>query len=145
MTQRGFPCPASRPDMARASNPPYRPPQPRKAAPDMTTGPGHPPRPARRDREQARQYLTAIAVTLAVEGITCRLTPQRGTPILTIEEPGGAPNPITIVISPGTGPGFWIDCTFTWPPPASTTPGATADTVLAILNAPHPSPPPQQM
>ena len=111
----------------------------------MTTGPGHPPRPARRDREQARQYLTAIAVTLAVEGITCRLTPQRGTPILTIEEPGGAPNPITIVISPGTGPGFWIDCTFTWTPPAAATPGATADTILAILNAIRPSPPPQRM
>jgi hypothetical protein len=107
----------------------------------MTTGPGHPSRPAPRDHQQARQYLHAIAVTLTIEGIPCRLTPQYGPPTLTIEEPGGAPGPATIVISPGPGPGSRIDCTCTWPPPASTTPRAAASTILAILNAIRPSPP----
>jgi hypothetical protein len=104
----------------------------------MTTGPGH---------QQARQYLTAIAATLTVEGIPCRLTPKGGTPTLTIEEPGGAPNPITVIIGPSTGPGFWIDCTCTWTPPAAATPGATADTILAILDTlrPSPSPAPRRM
>ncbi|MGD0608109.1 MAG: hypothetical protein ABSA53_31540 [Streptosporangiaceae bacterium] len=106
----------------------------------MTTGPGHPPRPAPPDHQQARQYLHAIAATLTIEGIPCRLTPQYGTPTLTIEEPGDVPGPATIVISPGTGPGLRIDCTCTWTPPASTTPRAAAGTILAILAAIRSSP-----
>jgi hypothetical protein len=65
----------------------------------------------------------------------CRLTRDGGVPTLHIEEPGSSPNPITVVIDPGNGPGFWIDCTCIWTPPADATPEAAAGTVLAVLNA----------
>jgi hypothetical protein len=115
----------------------------------MTTSPGHPPQPAPRDHnhEQARQYLTAMAGIIAVEGIPCRITRDGGTLILIAEVAGGTPNPITVVIDPGNGPGFWVDCSCTWTTPAGTTPGTAADTVIAVLNAirPGPSPAPQRM
>ncbi len=115
----------------------------------MTTGPGQPPQPAPRDHDhdQAGQYLTALGAMLTVEGIACHLTREGGVPTLKIEEADGAPNPVTVVIDPGTGPGFWIDCTCIWTPPAGTTPGETADTVLAVLNAirPGPRPAPERM
>jgi len=69
-----------------------------------------------------------------------RLTRDGGVSTLTIEEPCGAPNPTTIVIDPGDGPGFWIDCTCVWTPPAGTTPEAAAVTILAVLNAIRPAP-----
>jgi hypothetical protein len=154
-TDCGFPYTASRPSMAgggggRAPPPPppprpcQQPPhlQPWKAAPDMTTGLGQPPQPAPRDddHDEAGQYLTALGAMLTVEGIACRLTRDGGTPTLHAEQPGGAPNPVTVVIDPGNGPGFWIDCTCIWTPPADATPGETADTVLAVLNAIRPAP-----
>ena len=106
----------------------------------MTTKPGPPPWPAPRDHdcEQARQYLADVAAMLTAEGTDCRLTRDGGVPTLHIEEPGSAPNPITVVIDPGNGPGFWIDCTCIWTPPAGTTPEAAAGTVLAVLNAIRP-------
>jgi hypothetical protein len=90
--------------------------------------------------EQAGQYLAVIAARLIAGGITCRL-PRDGTGTLTAEEPGGAPNPVTVVIETGNGPGFWIDCTCTWTPPAATTPDDVAGTVLAVLDVIRPASP----
>jgi len=103
----------------------------------MTTSPGPHPQPAPREpgHDPAGQYLAAIAAILTDQGTSCRLTRDGGTPTLHIEEPSGAPNPVTVVIDPGNGPGSWIDCTCIWTPPAGTTPEAATGTVLAVLNA----------
>ncbi len=106
----------------------------------MTTRPAHHPQPEPRDHDQAGQYLADVAARLTAEGTSCRLTRDGGTPTLHIEEPGSAPNPVTVVIDPGNGPGFWIDCTCIWTPPTDTTPEAAAGTVRAVLNAIRPAP-----
>ena len=112
----------------------------------MTTSPGQHTQPAPRDHDhdhdhdQAGQYLADVAARLTAGGTACRLTRDGGVPALHVEEPGGAPNPVTVVIDLGNGPGFWIDCTCIWTPPAGTTPEETAGTVLAVLNAIRPAP-----
>ena len=88
--------------------------------------------------EQAGQYLTVIAARLTAGAIPCRLT-RDGTLTLTAQEPIGAPNPLTLVIETGNGPGFWIDCTCAWTPPAAATPDDVAGTILAVLNAIRPA------
>src|SRR5712691_8939825 len=122
---------------ARASTPLTSSPVHGRHHPGMTTRPGQHPRPAPRDHDHdpAGRYLAAIAARLTAGGTGCRLTRDGGVPALEIEEPGGAPDPVTVVIGPGVGPGFWIDCTCIWTPAAGITPEAAAGTVLAVLDA----------
>lgn len=93
--------------------------------------------------EQAGQYLAVIAARLTAGGTTCRLTLD-GTLTLTAEEPAGAPNPLTVIIETGNGPGFWIDCTCAWTPPAAATPDDVAGTILAVLDVIRPAAAPQE-
>ena len=58
----------------------------------MTTG---------HDQDPARQYLAAIGAALTADGIPCRLTRDGGIPTLTIEEPGAAHDPATVIILHG--------------------------------------------
>jgi hypothetical protein len=85
----------------------------------------------------AGQHLAAIATSLSGLGITGRLTCLGGTPVLTVDAPGGGEDPATIAIDPDThaGPGLRLDCTCTWTPAPGATPQATAATITAVLNA----------
>jgi hypothetical protein len=134
----GYGFPAKHGGRGAHSNNPYLHPDRGRQHPGMTTTPGQDSRPAPRDHDHASQYLAAIVASLTAQGTGCRLTRDGGVSTLTIEEPCGAPTPTTIVIDPGNGPGFWIDCTCIWTPPAGTTPEAAADTILAVLNAIRP-------
>jgi hypothetical protein len=86
----------------------------------------------------AGQYLAVIAARLIAEGFTCRPT-RDGTLTLTAEKPGGASNPVTVVLDTAVGPGFWIDCTCAWTAPAGATPDDVASTVLAVLDVTLPA------
>jgi hypothetical protein len=86
---------------------------------------------------QAGRHLTAIAARLTARGIVSRLTRLGGTPVLTIDQPTGGPYPVTVTVDPGTGTGSGVpvDCTCLWTPAPGTTPEATADTIVTVLNA----------
>jgi hypothetical protein len=98
-------------------------------------------------RDQASQYLAAIAAGLSAAGIISRLTCQAGTPVLTAAAPGNGPDPAMIAIhpdpyaDPGTGPGPQFDCTCTWTAAPTASPQATATVITAILNAARPTDP----
>ena len=89
----------------------------------------------------AQQHLAAIAAGLAEHGVTSRLTRLGGTPVLTIDEPIGGPDSATVAIDPDTssGTGLRLDCTCIWTPAPDTSPEATADTIVTVLNAIRPS------
>jgi hypothetical protein len=91
--------------------------------------------------DQAGQHLAAIAARLTARGITSRLTRLGGTPVLTIDQPGPGPYPVTVTVDPdpGTGSGLPVDCTCLWTPAPGTTPEATADTIITVLNALRPA------
>ncbi|MDQ2813683.1 MAG: hypothetical protein M3Z75_17910 [Actinomycetota bacterium] len=103
----------------------------------MSTGHGREPAPGT-PGNHARQYLADLAAILTAGSIPCRFT-GGGAPTLTIEQPGAAPNPAVLIIDPGNGPGFWIDCICNWTPAPGATPEATAAAIItAVLNAIHP-------
>ena len=81
--------------------------------------------------------LAAIADSLSEQGVTSRLTRLGGTPVLTIDEPAAGPDFATVAIDPDTssGSGLRLDCTCIWTPASGATPKATADTIVAVLNA----------
>jgi hypothetical protein len=87
------------------------------------------------------QHLTAIASSLSARGLISHLTRSGGTPVLTVDAPGGGPDPAAIAIHPdpyadsGSGPGTWLDCTCTWTPAPGASPQATAAVIAAVLNA----------
>jgi hypothetical protein len=103
----------------------------------MTTGPGQPRRPA--PGEQASQHLTAIAASLASNGLTGHVTRLGGTPVLTIDDPAAGPHAATITVDPDPGTGLPVDCTCLWTPAPGTTPEATAATIRAVLDAIRPA------
>jgi hypothetical protein len=95
---------------------------------------GHQPRPA--SSNQADRHLAALAAGFTGYGISPRLSRIGGVPVLTIEEPTGGPDPMTVSINPDlSGPGLPLECTFLWTPPPSVPPEAIADTIIAVLNA----------
>jgi hypothetical protein len=85
----------------------------------------------------ASQHLAAIAASLSGHGIASTLTRIGGTPTLTIGEPAAGPDHATVTIDPDPGgaPGLHLDCTCIWTPPPGAAPGATAATIIAVLNA----------
>jgi hypothetical protein len=95
------------------------------------------------DPPQAGQHLTAIAARLAARGVASRLTLLGGTPVLTIDRPGAGPDPVTVTVDPGTsnGSGLPVECTCLWTPIPGTTPEATADTIVTVLDAIRPRTP----
>jgi hypothetical protein len=88
------------------------------------------------------QHLAAIAVSLSGHGVTSRLTRVGGTPVLTIEGPGGEEDCATIAIDPDTyaGPRLRLECTCIWTPAPGASPQAIADTITAVLEALRPDP-----
>ena len=97
--------------------------------------------PASRDpASSAHQHLAAIAASLAKHGLTSRLTRLGGTPVLTVDEPAGGPDSPTVAIDPDTSgdSGLRVDCTCIWTPAPGTSPQATADTIVTVLNALRP-------
>jgi hypothetical protein len=92
-------------------------------------------------RDQAGQYLAAIAASLSACGILSRLSCPAGTPVLTAAAPGGGPDPATLAIhpdpyaDPGAAPGPQFDCTCTWTPAPGASPQVTAAAITAILTA----------
>jgi hypothetical protein len=88
----------------------------------------------------AHQHLAAIAASLAEHGVASRLTRLGGTPVLTIDEAVGGPDSPTVAIDPDTSgdPGLRVDCTCIWTPSPGTSPQATADTIVTVLNAVRP-------
>jgi hypothetical protein len=97
-------------------------------------------RAARDPASSARQHLAAIAASLAEHGVTGRLTRLGGTPVLTIDEPSGGPDSPTVAIDPDTSgdSGLRLDCTCIWTPAPDTSPQATADAIVTVLNAVRP-------
>lgn len=101
----------------------------------MTTG--HLPQPASPDR--ARQQLAAVAAGFTSHGISTRLYRIGDVPVLTIEEPTGGPDPITISIGPDlTNPDLPLECTCLWTPAPDVTPQAITETIIAVLNTVRP-------
>jgi hypothetical protein len=106
----------------------------------MTTTPEHLPPSAGHQATAAGEHLAAIAASLSGHGLTSRLTVLAGTPVLTIDQPPGAPDPATIAIDPepGCGPGLRLECTCTWSPAPGAMPEATAGTIATMLAALRP-------
>ena len=123
----------SGPGPAATPIPPHLP----EGAADMTTRPARPA--ASATAAAAGQHLADIAARLSSGGITSRLTRLGGIPVLTVDAPGGGPDPATVAIDPdaGPGPGLRLDCTCTWTPAPGATAQATADTITAVLKAVH--------
>jgi hypothetical protein len=87
----------------------------------------------------AEQHLAAIAASLDARGLPSRLTRPGGTPVLTVEIPGGGPDPDAVAIHPDPyappGPALQFDCTCIWTPAPGASPQATADVITAVLAA----------
>jgi hypothetical protein len=108
----------------------------RKAPKEMTTELGQSPAP-RESANVTGEHLAAIAARLSERGIASRLTRLGGTPVLTIDEPGGGTDSAAVAIDPDTsgGSGLRLDCTCVWAAAADATPRATADTIATVLEA----------
>ena len=78
-----------------------------------------------------------IRVSLADHGLTTRLTVLGGTLVLDIGQTATDPDPATVAIDPdlSSGPGLRLECTCTWTPASGAAPEATAETILAVLDA----------
>ena len=101
----------------------------------MTTG--HLPQAALRN--QADRRLAAVAAGFTGHGISPRLSRIGGVPVLTVEEPTGGSDPITVSINPDlSAPGQPLECTVLWTPPPGVPPEAIANTIIAVLNAIRP-------
>ena len=101
----------------------------------MTTG--HLPQSA--SPERADQHLAAVAAGFAGHGIATQLSHIGGVPVLTIEEPSGGPDPMTVSINPDlSNSDVSLECTFLWTPPPGVPPEAVAGTITAVLNTLRP-------
>lgn len=97
---------------------------------------GHQSRPA--SGGQAYRHLIAVAADLTGHGISPCLSRIGDVPVLTIEEPTGGSDPITVSINPNlSAADLPLECTFLWTPPSGMPPKSVADTIRAVLNAVH--------
>jgi hypothetical protein len=142
MPTRSCAAPATR-EKRNMRNPAALPPGPpaRKQYQPMTTTPEHEPPPAGHQLTAAGEHLAAIAAGLSGHELTSRLDVLGGTPVLTIDQSAGGPDPATIAIEPGCGPGLRLECTCTWSPASGAAPEATAATIAGMLAALRPARP----